>query len=114
MITIYHNPRCSKSRATVALIEEQGITPEIVEYLEQTPDAQTLKNITKLLGCSIGDIIRKGEDIYKELGIESQNLSENELIDVVVSNPRLLERPIVINGNRAAVGRPPENVLAIL
>ena len=114
MTTIYHNPRCSKSRATLELLREQGIDPEIVLYLEDTPDAQTVKEITELLGCSIESIMRKGETLYRELDIAQKTLSESELIDVVVANPILLERPIVVNGNRAAVGRPPENVLSIL
>ncbi len=114
MTTIYHNPRCSKSRATLALLHEQGIQPEIVLYLEQPPDADTLTSITMQLGCSIHDIIRRGEDIYAELGLADTALSEAALIDTVVRHPKLLERPIVVKNGKAAVGRPPQNVLSIL
>ena len=114
MTVIYHNPRCSKSRATLELLNQNGVKPEIVPYLDNPPDATTLTAITKMLSCSIFDIIRKGEAIYTELDLSNQQISEQEMIDIVVDNPKLLERPIVVNGDRAAVGRPPENVLGIL
>ena len=113
MTTIYHNPRCSKSRATLALLNENGIEPEIVHYLENPPDAERLKTITAMLACSIRDIVRSGEELYRQFGLK-ESLSEQELLDIVAANPRLLERPIVINGDKAALGRPPENVLSIL
>ena len=96
------------------LITEQGIEPDVVLYLEDTPDADDLKRITELLDCSIESIMRKGESLYRELGIADQTLSESELVNLVVANPILLERPIVVNGDRAVIGRPPENVLSIL
>lgn len=114
MTTIYHNPRCSKSRATLALLQEHGIEPAVVRYLETPPGAAQLKSITAKLGCSIRDIIRTGEAIYRELGLRDKTLSEAALIDIVAAHPQLLQRPIVIHGKRAAIGRPPENVLAIL
>lgn len=113
-LTIYHNPRCSKSRATLALLQARGVEPTVVRYLESPPDAALLQSITGKLGCSIRDIIRTGEDVYRELGLEDKTLSEAALNDIVAANPKLLQRPIVINGERAAIGRPPENVLAIL
>jgi len=112
--TIYHNPRCSKSRATLALLRENGIEPRIVRYLETPPDARALKHLTALLGCSMRDIMRTGEDLYRQLGLQDGAQSEQQLIDIVAANPRLLERPIVVNGRRAALGRPPHNVLSIL
>jgi arsenate reductase len=114
MTTIYHNPRCSKSRATLELLSENGIDPEIVLYLESPPDTETLKSITEKLGCSMDKIIRKGEALYKELGLSQSNFDEQYLRNTVSQNPILLERPIVVNGNKAAIGRPPENVLDIL
>ena len=114
MITIYHNPRCSKSRQTLELIREQGIEPEIVLYLEDTPDAETLKGLLKKLGKSAREILRRGEDEYAELGLSDTSLDEEALIDAMVSHPRLIERPIIVKGRQAVLGRPPENVLALL
>ena len=96
------------------LLHSQGIEPEVVHYLENPPHADTLKELTGQLGCSIHTIIRTGEDLYVELNLANRNLSEDDLIQVVADNPRLLERPIVIHHGRAAVGRPPENILSIL
>ena len=112
-VTIYHNPRCSKSRATLALIEARGIKPKIVDYLE-TPYAAELKAILRKLGLKPRDILRTGETIYAELGLKTRDLDDDALIALMVKNPILIERPIVVAGNKAAVGRPPENVLAIL
>jgi arsenate reductase len=114
MTTIYHNPRCSKSRATLELLVNHGIEPTVVLYLEQPPDAETLKSITRQLDCSISDIIRKGEEEYTALGLAKSALTEDELVKIVAQNPKLLERPIVVNNGKAAIGRPPENVLSIL
>ena len=111
-IQIYHNPRCSKSRATLALLKEQGIEPEIIEYLSDPPGETTLKKIQKALGCSVADMVREKEAPYAENGLASAN--EDGLIAAIAKFPILLERPIVVNGNRAAIGRPPENVLEIL
>ena len=114
MVTIYHNPRCSKSRQTLALLEEKGIDPEIVLYLETPPDVKTLKNLLNKLGIEARDLLRKGEDAYKELNLKDTSLSDEKLINAMASHPKLIERPIVVNGDRAALGRPPENALTIL
>jgi arsenate reductase len=113
-VTIYHNPRCSKSRATLALLEARGIKPKIVDYLKTPPSAAELKAILGKLGLSPRDILRTGEKVYAELGLEDRELDDDALIALMVKNPILIERPIVVAGNKAAVGRPPENVLAIL
>lgn len=110
---IYHNPRCTKSRETLKLIEDKGIKPKVVEYLKNPPSAAELKNIIKLLGVPVMEIVRKKEDAYKESGI-SKAVSDDKIIEILVKNPTLIERPIVVSGNKAAIGRPPENVLAIL
>lgn len=114
MTVIYHNPRCSKSRATLALLREHGVEPTVVRYLDTPPDADQLRAITVMLGCAIRDIIRSGEDAYRELNLDDNTLSDDALIDSIAAHPKLLQRPIVIHGKRAAIGRPPENVLAIL
>lgn len=114
MTTIYHNPRCSKSRQTLALIEEKGISPEIILYLESPPNAETLRGLLKKLELAARDIMRKGEEEYKGNSLADTSLSEDELIDAMVKFPRLIERPIVVNGDTAVLGRPPENVLDIL
>ena len=113
-VTIYHNPRCSKSRATLALIEARGIKPKIVDYLKTPPSAAELKAILRKLGLNPRDILRTGETIYAELGLKTRDLDDDAIIALMVKNPILIERPIVVAGNKAAVGRPPENVLAIL
>jgi arsenate reductase len=107
---IYHNPRCSKSRQTLALLREAGIEPDIVLYLETPPSATALKGLLKKLGKSPREMLRKGEDAYKALGLARKGLSDKELIDAMVTEPRLIERPIVVRGDRAVLGRPPENV----
>ncbi|MDX1453551.1 MAG: arsenate reductase (glutaredoxin) [Oleiphilaceae bacterium] len=113
-IQIYHNPRCSKSRQTLALIEEKGITPEIVLYLENTPDADTLKGLLQKLGISARELLRKGEQDYKDNNLKNPELSDDALIEAMVKFPKLIERPIVVKGDRAVLGRPPENALALL
>lgn len=113
-IQIIHNPRCSKSRQTLALLEENGVTPEVIEYLKTPLSAETLTSIVKKLGVSIRDIIRTKESEYKETGADNQNLTDAEVTTILAATPKLIERPIVINGDKAAIGRPPENVLAIL
>lgn len=113
-VTIYHNPRCSKSRQTLALLREKGAEPEIVEYLKTPPGADELKAILAKLGIGPRDLIRKKEALYKELGLDNPSLSDDELIAAMIANPRLIERPIVIKGKKAALGRPPESVLDIL
>lgn len=113
-VIIYHNPRCSKSRQTLALLEEQGITPDVVRYLETPPDSEKLGKILDMLGMEPRDLMRKKEEPYAALGLDNEALSRAELIDAMVENPVLIERPIVVRGNKAAIGRPPEQVLDIL
>ena len=114
MVTIYHNPRCSKSRQTLALLKERGLSPEVVLYLETPPDAATLKTLLAKLGISARQLLRKGEDDYKALNLKDESLTDDDLITAMVAHPKLIERPIVVNGNKAALGRPPEQVLDIL
>lgn len=113
-LTIYHNPRCSKSRATLALLEARGLKPKVVKYLETPPSAASLKSILAALGKGPRDIIRKGESAYADLGLKDPGLSDAALVKAMTENPVLIERPIVVNGALAAIGRPPEAVLAIL
>lgn len=113
-ITIWHNPRCSKSRQTLALLEDRGIQPNIVLYLETPPGAAELESVLKLLGLGPRDLMRTGEDPYRDLGLTNPDLSRDELIEAMAANPSLIERPVVINGDKAALGRPPESVLKIL
>lgn len=110
---IYHNPRCSKSRATLALLEERGIEPEIVEYLKTPPDAERLKALLRKLGISAADLIRKNEKEWKESGLDT-NAREEDLIALMVRHPILIERPIVEVGDRAVLARPVEKVSEIL
>ncbi len=114
MTKILHNPRCSKSRATLDLVKSKGIEPVVVEYLKDTPSSSELFEILTMLGKGPRDIIRSGEAIYKELGLGDADLSDDELIEAMVDNPILIERPIVIKDGKAAIGRPIEDVLAIL
>ena len=111
---ILHNPRCSKSRKTLALIEQAGVEPEVVLYLETPPAADELDEILGKLGLEPMELVRRGEEIYKELGLGGRELSRQELIDLMVAHPKLIERPIVIAGERAVLGRPPENVKELL
>ncbi len=114
MVTIYHNPRCSKSRATLKLLQNQGIEPEIIEYLDTPPSHDDLTDIILKMDVSAREIMRKGEAIYKELELNDENLDDDALIHAMVAHPNLIERPIVVNEDKAAIGRPPENVLEIL
>jgi arsenate reductase len=111
---IYHNPRCSKSRQTLQLLEENNITPEVIEYLKTPPDETTLREILAKLGLSPRQLMRTKEDLYKELGLADESLSDDQLIQAMLENPKLIERPIVIKDGKVAIGRPPENVLSIL
>ena len=113
-VTIYHNPRCSKSRATLQLLEARGLKPKIVEYLKTPPSAAELKAILRKLGLKPHELIRSCESCYAELGLDTSKLDDEALIDLMVKNPILIERPIVVAGEKAAIGRPPENVLALL
>jgi len=111
---IYHNPRCSKSRQTLALLNERGIEPEIIRYLETPPTAQELTDILNKLGCEPRELMRTKESDYKELGLDNPDLTRDQLIEAMVQTPKLIERPIVINKGKAALGRPPEAILDIL
>lgn len=111
---IFHNPRCSKSRQTLELLQEQGVEPEIIRYLETPPTEQILENILDALGLEPRELMRKGEKEYKEQGLDDPELDHKALIRAMVETPKLIERPIVIKGNKVALGRPPENVLDIL
>ena len=113
-ITIYHNPRCSKSRQTLSLLEDKGVEIDVIDYLKTPPDAATLKTLIKKLGITAKDLLRKGEDEYKKAGLDKEDVTEDEIIDAMVKYPKLIERPIVVNKGKAALGRPPENVLTIL
>jgi len=113
-VTIYHNPRCGKSRQTLGLIREAGVEPEIVEYLKDPPSAPQLERILKSLGLEPRDVMRRNEKVYKELGLAKRELSRKEAIRFLVENPILIERPIVVKGKKAVLGRPPENVHELL
>jgi len=113
-VVIYHNPKCSKSRQTMALLEERGIEPTVVKYLETPPNAAKLKELLSLLAMAPRELMRKNEAPYKALELAREDLSEDELVRVMVENPVLIERPIVEANGKAAVGRPPERVLEIL
>lgn len=112
-MVIYHNPRCSKSRQTLQLLEEKGVSPEVILYLNDVPTKSDLKSILKKLNISADELIRKGESDYKE-NFKGKNLSEDEWIDAMIKFPKLIERPIVVKDDRAVIGRPPESVLEIL
>ncbi|MEQ8266302.1 MAG: arsenate reductase (glutaredoxin) [Parvibaculum sp.] len=111
---IYHNPRCSKSRETLALLEARGLDPLIVDYLKAPPSAVELQTILKKLKMKPRDLLRKGEAVYKELGLDDGKLTDEKLIRAMIDNPILIERPIVVMGAKAKIGRPPESVLDIL
>jgi len=113
-ITLYHNPKCSKSRQTLELLKQNGITPAIIEYLKTPPTAEALKAILVQLGFSPRDLMRKKEAVYAECGLDDPSLSDNALINFMVKHPILIERPIVLANGKAALGRPPEQVLEIL
>ena len=111
---IYHNPRCSKSRQTLEILNQKDVNTEVVLYLENPPSIEEVTSILQKLGLDPRDVIRKGEEEYKLLNLKDQSLTENELITFMSENPKLIERPIVIKGNKAVIGRPPENVLSII
>ena len=112
--TIYHNPRCSKSRQTLELIKEQGIVPEIILYLEEPPSVENLTKLLRLLKIEPRDLLRKGEEEYKTLNLKDETIDDCIIITYMSENPRLIERPIVIFNDRAIIGRPPENVLKLI
>ena len=113
-VTIYHNPKCSKSRQTLALLQAHGFAPKVVRYLETPPDAATLAGLLRLLGLQPRELMRKREAQYKEQDLADGSLSNDALIQAMADHPILIERPIVVAGGKAAIGRPPENVLKIL
>ena len=113
-VIIYHNPKCSKSRQTLELLGEKNITPTIIEYLINPPTVEKLKEILSQLGIAPRDLMRKKEDAYEELGLANPSLSDNDLIGFMIEYPILIERPIVVANGKAALGRPPEQVLDIL
>ena len=113
-VTIWHNPRCSKSRQTLALVEEQGVTPVVRKYLEDAPSEAEIRAALAALGLSPIEAMRTKEAEYKEQGLADESLSREQLIDAMLQTPKLIERPIVIANGKAAIGRPPENVLAVL
>jgi len=113
-IRIFHNPRCSKSRATLALLQQRGLEPEITLYLETPPDAGELRSILNKLGLTARELMRKGESEYLDQGLDDETLSEDVLIAAMADSPRLIERPIVLANGQAAIGRPPESVLDIV
>ena len=113
-ITIYHNPRCSKSRQTLALLQERGLEPEIIRYLENPPDRETLTGLLQKLDLQPRDLMRTGEAEYRSLNLADESLSRDALIEAMQEHPILIQRPIVEHGSQARIGRPPEQVLDIL
>lgn len=111
--TIYHNPRCSKSRQTLELLQQRGIEPEVVLYLERPPTKKLLKELVKKLNIGVRDLLRRGEEEYKTLNLADTNLSDDALLSAMIAHPKLIERPIVVCGEHARLGRPPENVLEL-
>ncbi|WP_286933949.1 MULTISPECIES: arsenate reductase (glutaredoxin) [Leclercia] len=114
-VKIYHNPRCSKSRETLSLLQSNGIEPDVVLYLETPPDADTIKALLQMLGMgSARELMRQKEELYKSLNLADSHLSEAALIQAMVENPKLIERPVVVANGKARIGRPPEQVLDIV
>lgn len=113
-VKIYHNPRCSKSRQTLQLLQAHGVEPEVVEYLKTPPDKETLKNILSQLQLSPRDLMRHKENEYTENHLDDPSLSDDELIEAMLKHPKLIERPIVVTDKGTAIGRPPENVLEVV
>jgi arsenate reductase len=113
MYVIYHNPRCSKSRQTLQLLNEHGVEPKVIEYLKTPPTAKELKAIVAKLGIKPEQLVRKSEDVYKEK-FAGKTLTDTQWIEALAANPILIERPIVVKGDKAVIGRPPENVLALI
>jgi arsenate reductase len=113
-VIIHHNPRCSKSRATLSLLHERGLKPEVVRYLDEPPTPGRLKEIAEMLGLHPARLVRTGEQVWNDLGLDPDRVDEQFLYRLLSENPILIERPIVIAGDRARIGRPPEAVLEIL
>ena len=112
--TIYHNPRCSKSRQTLKLLRDQGIEPEVVEYLKEPPDRTELRKIIRALGIPARELIRRGEKLFQDVGDPDIRYSDSAAVNLLAEHPKLMERPIVMCNNRAIIGRPPEQVLELL
>jgi arsenate reductase len=112
-LTIYHNPKCQKSRQTLALLREKGLEPTIIEYLSSPPSKTQLKAILNMLKLEPRQLMRQEEPEYKELQLNDSNLTKEQLINAMIEHPRLIQRPIVVYGERAALGRPPESVLTL-
>lgn len=110
---IYHNPRCRKSRETLELLQEKGVEPEVILYLENPPTKQELKSVLEMLGIRPEQLVRKGEPVFKEK-FKDKKLTDAQWIDAMIANPKLIERPIVVEKGRAVIGRPPENVLQLI
>ncbi|WP_312931035.1 arsenate reductase (glutaredoxin) [Pseudomonas sp.] len=113
-LTLYHNPRCSKSRSALELLETRGLPPTVVRYLDTPPDAATLRDLLAKLGLGARQLLRTGEDAYKTLGLADPSLSDEQLIAAMAEQPILIERPILVAGDKAVIGRPPEQLLEIL
>lgn len=111
---ILHNPRCSKSRETLALLQQHGVQPSVTEYLKTPPSAERLQDIAQMLPDGMSSLIRRKEALYKELDLASQELSDAQWAQVLAENPKLIERPVVIRGQQARIGRPPETVLELV
>ncbi|WP_122869708.1 arsenate reductase (glutaredoxin), partial [Pseudomonas viridiflava] len=110
-LTLYHNPRCTKSRGALELLQARGLSPDVVLYLETPPDAAQLRELLGKLGISARQLLRTGEDDYKQLNLADASLSDEQLIAAMAAHPKLIERPILVVGDKAVIGRPPENVL---
>ncbi|MDZ4263320.1 MAG: arsenate reductase (glutaredoxin) [Pseudomonadota bacterium] len=113
-VVVYHNPRCSKSRETLQLLQAQGVEPEVVEYLKTPPSKERLKQLLKMLGLEPRELMRQQEPEYEALGLDDPALSREQLVEAMVAHPKLIERPIVVKGDKAAIGRPPQQVLEII
>ncbi|WP_122846099.1 arsenate reductase (glutaredoxin) [Pseudomonas viridiflava] len=113
-LTLYHNPRCTKSRGALELLQARGLSPDVVLYLETPPDAAQLRELLGKLGVSARQLLRTGEDDYKQLNLADASLSDEQLIAAMAAHPKLIERPILVVGDKAVIGRPPENVLELL
>ncbi len=113
-LTLYHNPRCTKSRGALELLQARGLSPDVVLYLETPPDAAQLRELLGKLGISARQLLRTGEDDYKQLNLADASLSDEQLIAAMAAHPKLIERPILVAGDKAVIGRPPENVLELL
>ena len=113
-LTLYHNPRCSKSRAALELLQSRGLAPDVMLYLETPPDAAQLRDLLGKLGIGPRQLLRKGEEAYKELNLANADLNDEQLIAAMVAHPKLIERPVLVAGDKAVIGRPPENILELL